>query len=71
MLEAEATRVQHSLLEARMSPLAAMKLAARIDMELDVGDSLRLYMMGRTGERQSRVFGAGVPFESGAAYWLM
>jgi CRISPR-associated protein Cas2 len=71
LLEEEATRVQYSVFEARLTERATARLTARIEKELDTGDSLRVYTVGRTGERHSRVIGDGVPVENGARYWLM
>ncbi len=71
LLEEEATRVQYSVFEARLTRKAAERLMAKIEKELDTGDSLRVYTVGRTGERQCSVIGDGVPVDSGAGYWLM
>jgi CRISPR-associated protein Cas2 len=71
MLEDEATRVQYSVFEARLTRKAVARLTAKIELELGRGDSLRVYTVGPTGERHSRVYGDGVPVDNGAGYWLM
>lgn len=70
LLEDAATRVQYSVFETRMSRQKAEALAQRLAAHLGEGDSLRLYVIGHDGERRSRVFGDGIPFESNEGYWL-
>jgi len=70
ILEDVATRVQYSVFETRMTRQRAEAVAQRLASLLGEGDSLRLYVIGHDGERRSRVFGDGAPFESGEGYWL-
>lgn len=71
LLEERATRVQFSVFEARLSGRALRSLIASVEQALDKGDSIRVYTIGRTGERESSVHGSGVPIESEAGYWLL
>ncbi len=71
LLENHATRVQYSVFETRMTRHAAEVLAQQLAALLQEGDSLRLYAIGHDGERRSRVFGDGAPFESDEGYWLL
>ena len=71
MLEAEATRVQYSVFEVRMTRARAESLGQRLAALLDEGDSLRVYTIGVNGERRSRVYGDGAPFESPDGYWVV
>ncbi len=71
LLEDAATRVQYSVFEVRMSRQRAEALAQRLAAHLGPGDSLRLYVIGHDGERRSRVYGDGTPFESAEGYWLL
>ena len=68
--EDAATRVQYSVFEVRMTRRKADALAQRLASHLGDGDSLRMYIIGQDGERRSRVYGDGAPFESDAGYWL-
>ncbi len=70
LLEDAATRVQYSVFETRMTRAEADALAQQIAAHLGEGDSLRLYVIGHDGERRSRVYGDGTPFESAEGYWL-
>jgi CRISPR-associated protein Cas2 len=70
LLEGAATRVQYSVFETRMTEVRAAALSQRLAAHLGQGDSLRLYVIGHDGERRSRVFGDGAPFESDEGYWL-
>lgn len=70
ILEDAATRVQYSVFETRMTRQRAEAVAQRVAALLGQGDSLRLYVIGHDGERRSRVFGDGAPFESDEGYWL-
>ena len=70
LLENHATRVQYSVFETRMTRQKAEILCQRLAALLGDGDSLRLYVIGHDGERRSRVFGDGAPFESNEGYWL-
>ena len=69
-LEDAASRVQLSVFEGRMSEARANALSQRAASFLDTGDSLRVYVIGRNGERRTRVFGDGPPIETDEGYWL-
>lgn len=71
ILESEATRVQFSVFETRMSLERLNRLVSRVEAILTKDDSLRVYTISKTGERQSTVRGCAVPIESGAGFWLM
>ncbi|NOX73467.1 MAG: CRISPR-associated endonuclease Cas2 [Alphaproteobacteria bacterium] len=71
LLEDNATRVQYSVFEVRISRQKTEALCQRLAAHLGEGDSLRVYVIGHDGERRSRVFGDGAPFESDAGYWLL
>lgn len=71
LLEDNATRVQYSVFETRMTRQQADTIAQRLAAHLGKGDSLRVYVIGHDGERRSRVYGDGAPFESDAGYWLL
>lgn len=71
LLEEMATRVQFSVFEARLTASQTSRLASRVEALLDKGDSLRVYTIGRSGERHCRVFGSGVPVEAEAGFWLL
>lgn len=71
LLEDAATRVQYSVFETRLTRQRAEALAQRIAAQLGDGDSLRVYVIGHDGERRSRVYGDGTPFESAEGYWLL
>lgn len=70
VLEDAATRVQYSVFETRMTKTRADIIAQRVASMLGEGDSLRVYSIGRNGERRSRVYGDGPSFESAEGYWL-
>jgi len=70
LLEDAATRVQYSVFETRMTRARADALSQRLASLLGEGDSLRVYVIGHDGERRSRVYGDGAPFESDEGYWL-
>lgn len=71
LLEEEASRVQYSVFETRLAPKKLSRLVARLEAHLDKGDSLRVYTVGKTGERQCDVYGSGVPIEHEAGFWLL
>ena len=71
LLEEEASRVQYSVFESRLAPGPLRRLVAAIAEQLDKGDSLRVYTVGRTGERHCEVHGSGVPIEHDAGFWLL
>lgn len=70
LLEDAATRVQYSVFETRMTRARAEALSQRLASLLGEGDSLRVYVISKDGERRSRVYGDGAPFESDDGYWL-
>ncbi|GAB5510424.1 MAG: hypothetical protein Rhims3KO_18250 [Hyphomicrobiales bacterium] len=69
-LEEHGTRVQLSVFEARLTQRETDKLVKKIEAYLGPSDSLRIYTVGKTGERNSTIKGSGVPIECGANYWL-
>lgn len=69
-LEDAATRVQYSVFEGRMSETRANALAQRIAAMLDTGDSLRVYAIGKNGERRTRIYGDAIPINTEEGYWL-
>ncbi len=71
ILEDQASRVQLSVFEGRLSDRAVERLVGRIEPLLEKGDSLRVYSVGRSGERHCRVHGDGVPVEREAGFWLL
>lgn len=70
ILEDQASRVQLSVFEGRLSDHSVKKIVERIEGLLEKGDSLRVYSIGKNGERYCRVYGDGVPVEKENAYWL-
>lgn len=71
LLENAATRVQYSVFETRMTSTKAAALSQRIAAELDSGDSLRVYSIGKGGQSRSRTYGDAMPFEPEGNYWLV
>jgi len=71
LLEDNATRVQYSVFETRMTRQQAETIAQRLAAHLNDGDSLRVYVIGHDGMRRSRVYGDAAPFESNEGYWLL
>lgn len=71
LLEDEATRVQLSVFEGRMTRQRAAALGQRLAALLGDGDSLRVYAVGADGLARSRVYGDGAPFESEAGFWIV
>ena len=71
LLEDQASRVQFSVFETRLSTRALDRLVKQIEPHLDKGDSLRVYTVGRPGERHCAVHGSGVPIETETGYWLL
>lgn len=71
VLEDSASRVQYSVFETRLSERALAKLVRAVAEHLDKGDSLRVYTIGKGGERRCDVHGWGVPIEREAGYWLL
>ena len=70
LLEDNATRVQYSVFETRMTETRANTIAQQAASYLGDGDSLRIYVIGHDGERRSRVYGDGTALASGEGYWL-
>lgn len=70
-LEDRASRVQYSVFETRLTDAALLRLVREIEKLLGPGDSLRVYTIGRTGERHCSVHGDGAPIEAEAAFWLL
>lgn len=66
ILEDHAVRVQNSVFEAWMTEPQAERLAERIETHLAVGDSLRVYAVGRSGLDRCRTFGGPAIVESSA-----
>ncbi|MGR9400215.1 CRISPR-associated endonuclease Cas2 [Rhizobium leguminosarum] len=58
ILEDRASRVQFSVFEARLNDKALKKLVTQIDALLDNGDTLRVYTIHATGEKQCTVYGS-------------
>ena len=71
IMEDAASRVQKSVFEVRMSEAKAAALSQYIASHLEPGDSLRVYAVGASGERRSRVYGDAVQMEPAGSYWLV
>jgi CRISPR-associated protein Cas2 len=71
ILEDCASRVQFSVFEARLTPLAMREVVAEVEKHLGKHDSLRVYTIGVTGERRCEVSGSGAPIEADGAFWLL
>jgi CRISPR-associated protein Cas2 len=71
LLEAKASRVQFSVFEARLTENQTTRLSRSVEAHLAAGDSLRVYTIGRSGERHCQVYGSGVPIEAEAGFWLL
>ena len=70
-LEAQATRVQLSVFETRLTDKAAERLAEKVSEFLDDHDSLRVYTIGKTSEPRCQVYGSGIPIEAEATFWIL
>jgi CRISPR-associated protein Cas2 len=70
-LEDEMTRVQRSVFEGRLTESRVNNLVKEISEVIARGDSLRVYSIGKVGERRCLVEGAGVPIERNVGYWLI
>ena len=70
LLEDRMVRVQKSVFEARLRADAANDIFETVEKLLEDGDSLRMYVMSRTGLDKSRVSG-GAPFPEEGAFWLL
>ncbi len=71
LLEEEASRVQFSVFEARLTTRALAKLVSKVEKHLEKGDSLRVYTIGKSGERHCDLYGSGVPIENETGFWLL
>jgi CRISPR-associated protein Cas2 len=69
ILEDRAVRVQNSVFETWMSAEEAHRLAERIEKHLALGDSLRVYAVGRSGLQRCRTFG-GPAIVDGPAFLI-
>ena len=70
LLEDRMTRVQKSVFEARLREKAAYQLFDRLELELDDEDSLRMYVLSKSGMERSRVAG-GAPLPEEGEFWLL
>lgn len=70
LLEESASRVQYSVFETRQNAKNMYELRDKILPFLTLNDSLRIYTIGRTGERHCEVHGSGPMIEPDAHYWL-
>jgi CRISPR-associated protein Cas2 len=70
LLEQRAVRVQKSVFEARLARKRAELLFNRLAAMLDEGDSLRMYVLSKSGLSQSRVYG-GAPLPEEGTHWLL
>lgn len=71
LLETEATRVQYSVFEVRMTKTRAEVIGQRLAALLGDGDSLRVYAIGADSLPRSRVYGDAVPFEAAEGFWVV
>lgn len=71
LLEDVASRVQYSVFEGRLSATVMRQVVRQVEQHLDKGDSLRVYTVGRPGERHCEVRGSGVPIERETGFWLL
>lgn len=71
LLESEGTRVQWSVFELRVSDAKLASVVGRIQEIIDETDSLRVYTIGRSGEKKCRTHGATIPIDRDVGYWLM
>ncbi len=70
ILEGSMVRVQKSVFEARLAAHAANRIFDIAEALLDGGDSLRMYVMSRTGLSKSRVAG-GAPLPEEGSFWIL
>ena len=70
LLEDIANRVQFSVFETRMGRREAEAVSQRVAAELGPGDSLRVYVIGKNGERRTHVYGDATPLMKDQAYWI-
>lgn len=71
ILEDHGTRVQESVFEGRMSSSRLARIVDKVKDRLEANDSLRIYTVGKSGERLSIVVGEGAPMETATGYWLL
>ncbi|CAG0997517.1 hypothetical protein MYXO_02787 [Myxococcaceae bacterium] len=69
-LEDHLVRVQKSVFEGRLTAAQANRLFDGTCRHLDVGDSLRMYVMTRSGLEKSRVWG-GAPLPEEGEFYLL
>lgn len=69
-LERQLNRVQMSVFEGRLKQFAADRLFDELSNMIDEDDSLRMYVLSKTGLEKSRVEG-GAPLPEEAGFWLM
>ena len=70
LLEERMVRVQQSVFEARMTARAANRLFDLATRMIEEEDSLRMYVMSRSGLAKSRVAG-GAPLPEEGSFWLL
>jgi CRISPR-associated protein Cas2 len=70
-LENVGTRVQYSVFEARLTEAALESVVLRALDTIDASDSLRVYTIGRSGERYCKSYGASIPVDKDTGYWLL
>lgn len=70
ILEDCATRVQHSVFEAKMTRTQSQKTLDMISPYIDDGDSVRVYALTKAGRQASLSLG-GVPLPEDEEFWLI
>jgi len=70
ILELQGIRVQESVFESRMTARHAQAVFAKLDLLLDPGDSLRMYVVPEDGRLLSRSSG-GAPISPAEDYILL
>jgi CRISPR-associated protein Cas2 len=70
VLSRRAARVLESVFEARLTPAAAERLAARALREIGGHGHLRVYAVGASTQRRCLAFG-GPPPQGPEGYWLL
>lgn len=70
ILELHGIRVQESVFEGRMSARQAEALFSKLELILDPGDSLRMYVVPEDGRQLSRSAG-GAPISPAEDYILL
>lgn len=69
-LEERLVRVQKSVFEGRLSRAEADRIFDGVSLRLDLGDSLRMYVLTATGLEKSRVWG-GAPLPEDGEFYLL